>query len=571
MSTKRLALIGEFTLEPLKPLLEKALRSYALEDEVVVFGFGRESCIWSGTDPEFASSPPQGAVVIPDAQTLFKRWLDNPRSQGEPGWDGYQAADFLIRTVEAVARRHPDISWVLVTAEIPYPNSADGVADPELDCVYKAIKSFNERLAAACRERGGWSIFDRSRLTAIYGARSMHDSRLAVLARFPGSAFGMQVFAERLAAHWAATRGKMKKVIALDCDNTLWGGIVGEDGVHGIRLGPDGIGAAYLGFQRALLALEARGVILALCSRNNPEDVEQVFSSRPEMAIPRERIAAAHIAWCPKSEGLRALSETLGLGLDSFVFVDDNPVEREEVRQALPEVAVPEFPEDPADLPAFGYELGWRFFYRVSVSDEDKQRTDQYRLRAEIRANIGSGQPGEGFLASLGMKARLALNRLELVNRNTQLTQRTNQFNLTLRRYTEAEIRQMTESSDVLICSGHLADRFGDHGWVGLCIVRRDVKTRCWRLEGLMISCRVLGRGFEQTFAASCLAKARTLWDAPILAEYIPGPKNGQVSRFLDTLGFRLLNEDASGRRLYELPTGVPVNGFAYPIEITWE
>lgn len=553
------------------PVLEAALRGHGLADEVVAFGFGRESQVWSGGDPDFANNPPEGAIVVPDAQALFERWLADPRAAGAAKEEGRRAAEFLISAVDGVARRFPSISWILVTAEVFHPNSVDGVADPQADPLFQAVESFNERLMVACRERAGWSIFDRSRLTALYGARSMQDPRMSMLARFPGSPFGMQVFAERLAAHWAAIRGKMRKVVALDCDNTLWGGVVGEDGVDGIRLGRDGIGAAYLGFQRALLTLEARGVILALCSRNNPEDVEQVFAARPEMAIPRERIAAAHIGWGPKSEGIKALAETLGLGLDSFVFVDDSPLEREEVRRALPEVAVPDFPEDPADLPAFGYELGWRFFYRVSVSDEDKRRTEQYRVRAQIQAEMAHGQPGEEFLMSLGMKARLALNRPELISRNTQLTQRTNQFNLTLRRYTEAEIRELTESPNVIVCSGHLADRFGDHGWVALCILRRDIESPCWRLDVLLMSCRVLGRGFEQMFAVSCLEKARTLWDAPILAEYVPGPKNGQVSRFLDTLGFQLLGEDASGRRVYQLPAGESVNSFGYPIELIWE
>lgn len=569
--SSRLAIIGPFTWEPLKPLLERALRGYGLDDEVVLYGFGRESHLWSGADAELATGTVRGAIVVPDAQSMFQRWIADPRQDWVPLEEGRTAAEFLIECIGRVARQYPSIAWIVVAAEPPYPGSADGIADSWTDPLAEAIGAFNQRIRMACRERPGWSVFDRSRLTGLYGWRTMYDPRLAVLARFPASAFGMQVLAERLAAHWAAVRGRMRKVIALDCDNTLWGGVVGEDGVQGIQIGSDGIGAAYLAFQHTLLALEARGIIITLCSRNNPEDVEEVFARRPEMAIPRERIAAAQVGWGPKSQGLRALADTLGLGLDSFVFVDDSAAEREEVRQALPEVAVPEFPKDPAELPAFGYELAWRYFYRISLSEEDKRRTEQYRARAQVQAMLEQGAPSSDFLASLGMRARVAVNPKDLISRNAQLTQKTNQFNLTLRRYTEAEMAQLTERPDILICSGQLADRFGDHGWVGLAILRRDQTAGCWWLDVLLMSCRVLGRGFERAFTLACIKKARSICLAPVRGEYIPGPKNAQASRFLENVGFRLVCEEPSGRRLYELSAADVIEESSSPIELAWE
>jgi HAD superfamily phosphatase (TIGR01681 family) len=206
------------------------------------------------------------------------------------------------------------------------------------------VEAFNARIAEACRREAGWSLFDRRRLTSLYGAARLYDARLEMLGRFPGSAEGMRLLAERLAAHWAAVRGKTKKVLALDCDNTLWGGIVGEDGVDGIQLGSDGVGRGYLAFQQAVLALEGRGTLLALCSRNNPEDVDAVFANRPEMAIPRERIAAAHVGWGPKSEGLQQLAGTLGLGLDSFVFETTTRSSEKRSGTPCPRSPFPTFP-----------------------------------------------------------------------------------------------------------------------------------------------------------------------------------------------------------------------------------
>ena len=547
-----LAIIGAATWEPFLPHLRSALEAYGITDQPAAFGFGRDVQVLSGNDAAFMSPPPRGAVLFLDPRALFREYLANPRLSLAPEEAASRACSFIVGALERLATKHRETSWVLATLEPPLPNSGDGVADASADPFTRAATLFDEGIRAACRSRDGWSYFDFGRLARLHG-QQMYDSRLDLLARLPASANGMRWLAERLAAHWAAVVGKTKKVLALDCDNTLWGGIVGEDGVEGIQIGDDGAGRAYLAFQLALLQLESRGVLLVLCSRNNPEQVEEVFAKRPEMAIARDRVAAAHIGWGRKSDGLLALAKRLDLGLDSFVFVDDNPVEREEVRQALPQVSVPEFPADPADLAAFGYALGWRYFYRISLGDEDRSKTDQYRLKANVETHAEKFADHGAFLKSLGMRLTIAVNDIRLQPRAAQLCQKTNQFNLTLNRYTASELGALIEAKETLLFLGSLADRFGDHGWTALAIMKRTSKPDAWIIDTFLMSCRIIGRGVEQAFLKACLDYVRRIAQLPVRASFVPGPRNSFVSEFFPEAGFTETVKTEDGRVEFEL------------------
>jgi FkbH-like protein len=572
MSREALAIVGPATWNPLVPLLEKALSDQGLSFRLDAYGFEGQSRLWAGEEAGFESDPPRGVFVIPDSRVLFAEYLTDTKTPIPPEERASEAVQFLVNAIGAITERHPAISWIIATLEPMYPGPADLVADPAADPFGVAVEEFNRLVRAASRREAGWGIFDRGRLTGRWGANCLHDPRLELLARIPGSATGMQLLAERIAAHWAAVCGKMKKVLALDCDNTLWGGIVGEDGPDGVLMGEDGLGRAYGEFQKALLALQSRGTLLVLCTRNNPADVEEVFARRRDMVLPRDRIAAAHIGWGPKSEGFRQLSGQLGLALRDFVFLDDNPVEREEVRTALPEVAVPEFPADAADLAAFAYDLGWRYFYRLALHQEDRSKTEQYRVRAEFESQRVLAPNREDFLRSLNMRSVIATNSAGLVARAAQLTQKTNQFNLTLRRYTEAEIRQLIEDRANRVYCATLSDRMGEHGWVALAILTRAEDERCWWIDTLLLSCRVLGRGFEQAFAEACIQRARALDRLPVRAKYVPGPRNAQVRDFFDNLGFRLLGEEPDGGREYLLdPAEAAGTSPACPVDIVWE
>jgi len=558
MSDGRVFVVGRASWELFAAVFRKALQSYGLNPEIVVCGFDRELRLWSGADDDFEADPPRAAVVFPEARDLFQGQLTGTRPEIAPEEAGTQAAEFLLDAISSLSARHPEVSWILSTAEVEFPGALAGLNDSELDPLAVATGVFNAHVRRRCRDVAGWSLFERDRVTHALGASVAYDARMDLLARMPLSARGMKALAERLASHWNAVLGRTKKVLALDCDNTLWGGIVGEDGVGGIRLGGDGIGRAYTELQRTVALLESRGVLVVLCSRNNPQDVDEVFATRPEMLLRADQVAARHVGWGPKSEGLVQLATTLGVGLDSFVFVDDNPVEREQVRSARPEVTIPEFPSDPAGLPAFGEELAWRWFYKVNVTSEDRAKTGQYRARAQsVAASKEFGSPEE-FLRSLRMEAVFSVDDVSLLARSTQLTQKTNQFNLTLKRYTEAEMGRVLNDPSRTVIAASLKDRFTDHGWIALAILEHRQADACWELDSFMMSCRVIGRSFEDGFLAACIDHVRQGSGETIRATFVPGPRNAVAGGFLERAGFRLLDEQQDGSRRFEL-TGAAV------------
>jgi FkbH-like protein len=570
MSDGRMFLVGRASWELFAPVLTKALLGYGLHQEVVVCGFDRELRLWSGADADFEANPPRVVVVFPEARDLFERHLTVDRPEIAPEEVGNQAAEFLLRAISSLSVRHPGVSWIVATAELAFPGAVAGVNDSEMDPLALATDVFNAALRRRCRDTAGWSLFERGRVTHALGAAATYDARMDLLARMPLSSRGMKALAEHLASHWNAVLGRTKKVLALDCDNTLWGGIVGEDGVGGVRLGGDGIGRAYTEFQRTIARLESRGVLVTLCSRNNPKDVMEVFETRPEMLLRQDRICASHIGWGAKSDGLGALAKSLGVGLDTFVFVDDNPAERDEVRAALPEVTVPEFPSDPAGLPAFGEELAWRYFYKVNVTVEDRGKTELYRSKAQALEASREFESPEDFLKSLRMEALFSVNDPSLVARSAQLSQKTNQFNLTLRRYTEAEIAGFLKDPGCVLIAAALKDRFTDHGWIGLAIFKRDEAGHRWDLDSFMMSCRVIGRSFEGVFLSSCIDRLRETDPAPIRATFVPGPRNSVASGFLEESGFRLLDEGPDGIRRFEL-SGDVNRARAGLFSVTWK
>ena len=342
------------------------------------------------------------------------------------------------------------------------------------------------------------------------------------------------------------TRRPTAKVIALDADNTLWGGIIGEDGIDGFKLGPDYPGNCYLDFQRRLLDLQQRGFVLALCSKNNAADVDQVLKEHPHQLLKPHHFVAQRVNWQDKATNLRALAEELNVGLSSFVFVDDSAHETAAVRQLLSEVEVVQMPLDPLLVPQ-ALETVARL-QTLSLTDEDRAKTGMYLAEAERRSHQARfGQNGGGFgdyLASLEMRMQVVYDGAAQVGRLAQLTQKTNQFNLTTRRYDEQQMAAFIAAEDCLVAHFSLADIFGDSGIVGLAVVRRpDADTA--ELDSFLMSCRVIGRKAEQAFLQTLIARLAGTGVQTLLADYLPTAKNALVADFLPKHGF---NSRADGR-----------------------
>ncbi len=400
-------------------------------------------------------------------------------------------------------------------------------------------------------------LFDLDEMVSEIGRTGFFDARLWESSRFPFSVAGAQATVRHLVACAAAQLLPGAKCVVLDADNTLWGGILGEDGPTGIALGPDYPGSLYVSFQRRLLELRQRGFLLALCSRNNPQDVAEVLANHPHQVLRDEHFAATRVNWEPKPGNLRALARQLNLGLDSFVFVDDSAHECLAVRQQLPQVMVVQAPADPLELP-YCLDAVARLEI-LSRTREDEVRTQLYAQDRQRQHAARSYRTLDDYLASLNMVMRVGLDAPRHAPRIAQLTQKTNQFNLTSVRYTEAEIRSFMRDPECLVAHFALADVFGDSGLVGVAIVQGVGGTDAtW--EALLMSCRVIGRRAEQAFVHHILGELGERGVERVRASYRPTLKNEMVRGFWPSVGFSAVAHAEPGWQWYriELPSKGP-------------
>lgn len=341
-----------------------------------------------------------------------------------------------------------------------------------------------------------------------------------------------------------------KKCLVLDLDNTLWDGVLGEDGIDGIRIGGEYPGKAFLYFQEALIELSKQGVILAVCSKNNEADVLEAWEKNPFIKLNRNYLSAYRINWQNKADNLKELAQELNIGLESFVFIDDNPTERDLVKQLLPMVEVPEFPKHPYGLPQFFAGLVESYFRVYTLTNEDKRKTEQYK------ANISRIQEQKCFTdfgAYLsGLQMVLTIRKANEFNlfRIAQMTQKTNQFNLTTRRYTDTDICGLIEQGWMIYCIG-VEDKFGDNGITGT-ILLEPVPDGV-KVDTFLLSCRILGKGIERAFMRCIFDELYEKGIKRIHAEYIPTAKNGQVADFYEQMGFEVLENRGDTQKTYLL------------------
>jgi len=402
----------------------------------------------------------------------------------------------------------------------------------------RLVARLNERLAEAAVQ-DGVALLDIARATERDGLDAWFDQGRWLQGKFEIAPQAAPAYGELLARVIAALRGLSRKCLVLDLDNTLWGGVIGDDGLEGIVLGEgSAAGEAHLALQHYALQLRRRGIILAVCSKNDLATAEQVFRDHPEMALKRSDIAAFMANWNDKAANLRQIAEQLNIGVDSLVFLDDNPVERARVRQSLPMIAVPELPRDPALYVRCLADAG--YFESVSFTAEDQQRGEQYAANASREALLKSSESVEDFLRGLEMTVVSGPFRAVDLSRVVQLINKTNQFNLTTRRYSQEEVAVFMDQEGALTLQFRLLDRFGDNGLVSAMILRPLAGTPdVLELDTWVMSCRVFGRQLEDEAMNQAVLAAGRLGAKALRADYLPTPKNDVVRDLYPTLGFR--------------------------------
>lgn len=406
----------------------------------------------------------------------------------------------------------------------------------------ETVSAYNASLLERRKQHSCVEVVDISEFTRQYPSRDLIDWKYWFISQMglnPRLSKDFLVWFQQKLDQIALKR---RKCLVLDLDNTLWGGVLGEDGIQGIQIGGDYPGKAFYLFQEALKELTQLGVMLAICSKNNEADVWEAFEKNPFMVLKQDDFVAWRINWNDKAANIRELAEELNVGLDSLVFVDDNPSERELVRQTLPMVAVPDFPEQPYGLISFFQDLSNRFFRVFSITAEDREKTAQYRANARRAQSRQAFTDLRSFLESLSI--RMVIKPADDFNipRIAQLTQKTNQFNLTTRRYTEPEVRNCLASGWNIFCL-QVSDRFGDSGIVGCIFLHGNV------IDTLLLSCRVLGKGIEEAFLKRVLQGLRDQGVHSITAHYVPTVKNGMARDFYEKCGFQTVSESPLGEK----------------------
>jgi FkbH-like protein len=541
----RLGIVSNATSHFLVPVLVATAARHGICLQCVEADYGQ--AMQMALDPESLINTARCDAVL---VALDARGLPLGASPGDAD-SARRTVDAALAQLNTIRRGLSQNGAVCILQTLPRPvESLFGSFDAALPGTLRRLVDDLNRALAENVLGSQDLLLDVAHLAETVGLSRWHDPKLWNLAKVPFASEFLPLYAEHVCRLIAALRGKSKKCLILDLDNTLWGGVIGDDGLEGILLGQgDATGEAHLEVQRTALALRQRGVVLAVSSKNTDEIARQPFAKHPEMLLREEHIAVFQANWQDKASNIKAIAEELKLGLDSMVFLDDNPVERELVRTLAPEVAVPELPSDPAlyarTLLAAGY------FESVGFSDEDKQRAELYRDNARRVALEKQAGDVDGYLASLDM--RLTLQPFDDTGRAriAQLINKSNQFNLTTRRYTEADVARLQRDPDAFTLQVRLADTFGDNGMISVLICRRVDDT--WDIDTWLMSCRVLGRKVEQAVLTELVEQARARGVRKLVGVYLPTEKNKLVEKHYENLGFGLLEHIESGGARWQL------------------
>lgn len=429
------------------------------------------------------------------------------------------------------------------------------------------VEAVLERYNAALREESaGFSnirLIDTEDIVRTVGQAAAFDMRFYFLSKAPYSRVFMNEFARRVAASARNFGSHFYKVLVLDCDNTLWGGVIGEDLLKGIKLGPyDYPGNVFWRMQHEIATLERNGILLCLCSKNNPADIDEVLQEHPEMVLRDKQIVAKKVNWMDKPSNLRSLAVELNVGLDSMVFMDDSAFECEAVRQQLPLVKTVQVPANLSEYPRVMREIKELFLYG-GITADSRRKTEQYRQRANAADIIAQFASHDDYLASLNIEVELTRNAAGNISRISELSMKSNQFNLTTKRYSVAEIERMMQDPDHDVYSLVVSDKFGGAGLTGVVVLR--YANAIAFVENFFMSCRVIGRGVEFAIWSQLFADAVQRNCTELRSEFIPSLKNAQVADFYDRLGMSLLTETEGCVRQY----GIATYSFVAP-ETSW-
>jgi FkbH-like protein len=539
----RFAILSSFTING----LEESLTVKCAERNIECITYNSlynqyNQDILSPTSSLYEFSPNLTFMII-DTRTILSSLFYNPYSISTSERREY--IDNRVRELVALVKKFVSISKSkLIISNFHAPvYSPYGICETKTEYGLRdMILDLNAKFADSLRNESSIFIFNFDAFVAKYGDINVFDYRQFLFGDIKVSLNYIPYLAEELMGYIKADLGINRKCIVLDLDNTLWGGIVGEDGFEGIRLSLQPPGTPFIEFQRVILALNERGIILAINSRNNEDEALRVIREHPYMVLREDNFSSIKINWNDKISNMKAIAEELNIGLDSLVYFDDDPINREVMSKALPEVMTVDLPEDPA---LYAQRLmSLNDFNTFSITEEDKKRGQMYideRRRSQLENSVTNL---DDFLSQLGIKIKIRRADKFTIPRISQLVLKTNQFNLTTRRFQEEDILKFSQDKNMLVGCAQTSDKFGDNGITGVFIVQKSPDHSEWSIETFLLSCRVMGRRIEYGIMQYILNEARKEGIEKIRGRYIPTKKNKPCESFLSSSGFKKEGED---------------------------
>jgi FkbH-like protein len=547
LSPLRLAILPSFTMETIADFIPAASARHGVAVDVATAEF--DQILQTALDGQAEVFQPR-----PDAVLLLfdHRWLGIDRF--DPSSEGDLVDAGLGRVATCLEHLWENIGAQVIISTIAVPpGPLFGSLDRSIAGSIRArVEQFNKRLVELAVEQGA-IIFDVAALAEAVGTARWFDPVAWHLYKIPFASNCSAIFSDWLGRILGAMRGTSRKCLVLDCDNTLWGGVIGDDGLENIVVGTgSALGESFASVQQLALDLKARGIILAVSSKNDDAVARLPFAQHPDMLLRESDLALFQANWIDKPTNLEAVARELRIGLDSLVLLDDNAAERAQVRAALPMVGVPELPSDPAYFALYLASAG--YFEALSFSDEDRKRVESYvanARRAELRDQV---RDLGDYLSALEMV--ISLKPFDRIGRQriAQLVNKSNQFNLTTRRYTEADIERFERDPAMFTLQVRLRDKYSDYGMIAVCIAGpSEADETAWEVDTWLMSCRVLGRKVEQAMLQALVTAAREAGKTAIYARYLKTEKNHMVAGLLDDLGFERTDEAPNGDRVYRL------------------
>lgn len=550
----RIALLSSFTLNGLAETMQVKCAQKKIQCITYVGGYNQYNQEILNPQSNLYKFNPDLTFLLIDTRALLKELFHHPHSISPD--ERKSLVNEKTNEILEIANKFSSTTMSkLIVANFSIPTfSSYGIFENKTDFgFHRMLNEINNKLADELSKSDSVYVYDFDKFVTKFGEKNVFDYKQFFFGDMKISLDYVPHLASDLMSYVIGHLGMSKKCIVLDLDNTLWGGIIGEDGFNGIKLGPDPPGNAFVEFQKTLLSLHQRGIILAINSKNNYDDAIKVIREHPYMQLREDNFAAIKINWNDKVSNLREIADEINIGLDSLVFFDDDPVNREYVRISLPQVETVELPQDPSEFANVLKHLNE--FSVLKITQEDQQRGKMYAEQRK-RTDLGkSSSTLQDFLKQLHLKVSIKNANDFTIPRISQLTLKTNQFNLTTKRYQESDIKKFSQDPNYLVGCAQVEDKFGDNGITGVFIVDKK-NPKEWYLDTFLLSCRVMGREVEKGILNHIINKAKESGAQQIRAKFIPTQKNKPIEDFLPNCGFK--KESDSWVYSVNLPFEIP-------------